>query len=30
MTVPADFIRLYEDEDFIRNFTVVVMTGYRF
>jgi len=30
MTIPEDFIRLYEDKDFLRNFAGVIMTGYRF
>ncbi len=30
MAIPEDFIRLYEDQDFLRNFAGVIMTGYRF
>ena len=30
MTMPEGFIKLYDEEDFVRNFSAVIMTGYKF
>jgi hypothetical protein len=30
MTMPEGFIRLYDDKDFVRNFSFSVLTGYKF